>query len=95
VAVLSGKWVKVPANDTRFADLAGSLDKESFIAGMTSQDSGSGELRNLGPASVNGTQTTRYASSKGSELYIAAAGPPVIFKIFDPSNTGGTLTFSD
>jgi len=95
VALLSGKWVKVPAGDKRFAELASSFDKDTFIAGMTSDSSDSSELRKVGTTNVDGTPATEYESSKGSEIYIAATSAPVILKIVDPSSAGGTLTFSD
>jgi hypothetical protein len=95
VALLSGKWVKVPANDKRFAELANGFDKDSFIAGMTSGGSSSATLRKVGTEDVNGQPAVKYKSSKGGEIYVAAAGPPVILKTVDPSSAGGTLTFSD
>lgn len=95
VALLSGKWVKVPADDTRFTELASSFDKDTFIAGMTSDSSGSSELRKVGTTNVDGAPAIEYKSSKGSEIYVAATGAPMILKIVDPSSAGGTLTFSD
>jgi len=95
VALLSGKWVKVPADDKRFAELATSFDKDSFIAEMISGDSEPGQLTKVGAASVDGLPATHYKSTKGSEIYVAASGAPVILRIVEPSSRGGTLTFSD
>jgi hypothetical protein len=95
VALLSGKWVKVPANDARFAEVANSFDKDSFVAEMTSDGSSSATLRKVGTDDVNGQPAVKYKSSKGTEIYVAATGPPVILKTVDPSATGGTLIFSD
>ena len=95
VALLHGKWVKVPAADKRFAELAASFDKDNFIAAMTSDGSSQHKLRKVGTSSVGGVPATEYKSSGGSEIYLAATGSPVILKIVDPSSGGGTMTFSD
>jgi hypothetical protein len=95
VALLHGKWVNVPAADKRFAELAGSFDKDNFIAAMTSDGSSQRKLRKVGTSSVGGVPATEYKSSDGSEIYLAATGSPVILKIVDASSGGGTMTFSD
>jgi hypothetical protein len=95
VALLHGKWVKVPATDKRFAELAGSFDKDDFIAAMTSDGSSQRTLRKVGTRSVGGVPATEYKSSDGSQIYLAATGSPVILKIVNTSSGGGTMTFSD
>jgi hypothetical protein len=95
VALLHGRWVKVPAADKRFAELAGSFDKDNFVAAMTSNGSSHRTLRKVGARSVGGVPATEYTSSDGSQIYLAATGSPVILKIVDPSSGGGTMTFSD
>ena len=94
VAIFSGKWVQVPSKDSRFASLAKSFDKDEFLGGLT-DDSSSDDLKLVGPATVDGTAATKYKASDGSEIYVAASGPPVLLKIVDSSSTGGTVTFSD
>jgi hypothetical protein len=95
VALLHGKWVKVPAADKRFAELASSFDKDNIVAAMTSDGSSQRELRKVGTSSVGGVPATEYKSSAGSQIYLAATGSPVILKIADASSGGGTMTFSD
>jgi hypothetical protein len=95
VGLLSGKWVRVPADDARFAELANAFDKDGFVAEMTSDGSSSATLRKVGIETVDGQRAVHYKSSKGGEIYVAADGPPVILKTVDRSSTGGTLTFSD
>jgi hypothetical protein len=95
VALLHGKWVKLPAADQRFTELASSFDKDNFIAAMTSDGSSQHTLRKVGTSSVGGVPATEYKSSDGSQIYLAATGSPVILKIEDPSRGGGTMTFSD
>ncbi len=97
VALFHGKWVKVPANDQRFTELTKSFDKDAFVSQMMSGSDGSdSDIQQVGPATVNGTATTKYRStSDNTELYVAANGAPVIIKIVDPSSDGGSLTFSD
>ena len=95
VALLHGKWVKVPAADKRFAELAASFDKDNFVAAMTSDGASQHKWREVGTSSVGGVPATEYKSSAGSEIYLAATGSPVILKVVDPSSGGGTMTFSD
>jgi hypothetical protein len=94
VAALSGKWVKVPANDKRFAELANSFDKDGVIAALTSSSSSSTTVRKVGIDEVNGQQAVKYTTSKGADIYVAAAGPPVMLKTVEPSSSA-MLTFSD
>ncbi|HEY3714781.1 MAG TPA: hypothetical protein VGL39_09660 [Jatrophihabitantaceae bacterium] len=93
VSMFHGKWVKVAANDKRFADLSSSFDKDSLLGGMFSDDSG--DLQVVGPSTVDGTAAIEYRDADHNELYVAATGKPVLLKLVDLSNDGGTLTFSD
>jgi hypothetical protein len=93
VSMFHGKWVKVAANDKRFADLSSSFDKDSLLSGMFSGDSG--DLQVVGPATVDGTAAIEYLDADHNELYVAATGKPVLLKLVDRSSGGGTLTFSD
>jgi hypothetical protein len=85
VAVFHGKWAKAPADDKRFSNLTDTFNKDGFIDELTSSDDNSDDLRQVGPATVDGTAATQYASaSDKSVIFIAASGPPLLLK-------GGTL----
>ena len=92
--IFSGKWVKVPANDKRFASLAHAFDAKAFTGQITDQMSS--DMKKVGPATVRGARATEYkpVSGKG-RLYIAQYGPPVILKAIDSSRDGGTVSISD
>jgi hypothetical protein len=93
--IFSGKWVKVPVNDKRFATLAHDFDAKAFTGDMSDQISSG--LKKVGPATVGGVRATEYkpASGKGRVL-IAQYGPPVILKVVEPSRHGSeTIRFSD
>jgi hypothetical protein len=96
VALLHDKWVKVPANDQRFDDIAKAFDKDSFLAELTSSDSNSEELHKVGTTTVDGKLAVQYESiSDHTRMFIAASGPPVLLKLTRAGRDGGTVTFSD
>jgi len=95
VALFHDRWVKVPANDKRFAELVTSFAKESFIAELTSDDSDAGDLRKIGDATVDGMPAVEYESSDHTHIYVAASGSPVLLKIVKSGSDSGTITFSD
>ena len=96
VALLHDKWVKVPANDKRFDDIAKTFDKDSFLAELTSSDSNSEEIHKVGTTTVNGKAAVQYESaSDHTQLFVAASGPPVMLKLVRPGSDGGSITFSE
>jgi hypothetical protein len=96
VALLHDRWVKVPANDKRFDDIAKAFDKDSFLAELTSSGSSSEEIHRVGTTTVDGKLAVQYESvSDHTQMFIAASGPPVFLKLTRPGTAGGTVTFTD
>jgi hypothetical protein len=95
VALFSGKWVKVPANNADVSPLASEFRKDSFVSEMTKEPWGNSGLRKVGPATVESMAAIEYRGVGGSLVYIAAHGTPVLLKIVDSGSDGGTVTLSE
>jgi hypothetical protein len=93
-AMFGGKWVKVPSNDKDFAELKNTFfDSKALLSNITKPMSGANDFTHAGTATVNGVDAVVYKESDGSQLFIAASGPPRILKLVSTGSDSGTLTF--
>jgi hypothetical protein len=87
--VIGDRWVKAPATDASFKDLASMGD---FTAAIESFLSPSGTLTKGSEKTIDGTAAVGVQSSNGT-LWVATTGDPLPIKI-ESSGSGG-LTFAD
>ncbi|QJS08851.1 hypothetical protein HKX69_04360 [Streptomyces argyrophyllae] len=96
VQALSGRWVKVPADDARTTGLC---DKQGFLADMDSDKSERKGMTKGDVTTVNGHEAIALKKKKGGEtitMYVATEGKPYILKLQQSGGENpGTVVFSD
>ncbi len=96
--IVSGKWVKAPANSSTGSDFGQLADRQklidSFASDFDSADAAS--VRRVGSGSVAGVPTTTYSDGSGQgSIDVAASGTPYPMKLVSKGSSAGTLTFTD
>jgi len=87
--MLQGKWVKVPASNTTFAELSSLTDSTTFFHGLGSV---SGTVKNDGATTYKGQKVVAIESQ--GKLYVANTGTPYpVAAVASGTATAGTLAF--
>jgi hypothetical protein len=96
IPLLAGKWVKAYASNANFKDLAGILDRTSFVDQLTSGHPNS-KFVNLGKSKMGSTATVELRdTTDGSLVYVAATGAPYPLQATPGKGNGpGLATFSE
>ncbi len=97
VPKLSGRWVKMPAND---ATTAGVCDKQGFIAAMDEDKSQRRGMKRGDTTEIDGKEalklTKEQASGETLALYVATEGEPYILRsTTEGGKNPGTVDFAD
>jgi len=89
LALIKGKYVKVPANDDRFKEFTSITDPETLLKPEGTPTKGE-------PKTVNGKQTITLVDSKDNgKLYIATVGEPLPVRLEDSSGNGVDFTYDE
>ncbi len=92
VQLLSGKWLKAPGDDSRFASFTQLADQEQLLRQVLNPESGTvtkGEVTDF-----EGTQAVPLRSRDGT-LYVAATGDPLPLAIVSGGARRGRVDFTD
>jgi hypothetical protein len=88
--LLSGKWLKAPANG-QFASFASLTNLNQLFSKLLSSH---GTLSNGGTTTVNGQKVVAVKdSSQGGTLYVAATGKPYPVRVIKSGSDGGRVDF--
>lgn len=90
---LTGKWLRTPLTDKRFAELAEITDLSKAAEGILKPD---GKVAKGGTRTINGTEAIGLTTAgQDGVLYIATEGEPYPLRIEGGSGETGGLDFSE
>lgn len=91
--LLAGRWIKAPASNKDFSDLASFLDADALRSQLTPE----GRLRKGPKTTFRGAKAITLLDGTGSKLYVATEGDPFILGFTNTGRSGGagSITFAD